>query len=201
MLRRFLILVCIALSIALIGFPVFTGVQVWATSHQDEMHTADAIVVLGAAQYNGRPSPVLQARLNHALYLYRQDMAPVVITTGGKLPGDVYTEGGTGEAYLHEQGIPSADLLKESSGRNTYESLRNVASIAQGHGIHRVLIVTDPLHSARAKRMALDLGFTAAYTSPDNYIELNHSTHAKVDELIKETLSLMLYQVGMDRSG
>jgi uncharacterized SAM-binding protein YcdF (DUF218 family) len=199
-LRRLILLVCIALSIALIGFPVLTCVQVWATSHQDEMHTADAIVVLGAAQYDGRPSPVLEARLNHALYLYRQDMAPVVITTGGKLAGDEYTEGGTGEAYLHARGVPSGDLLKESSGRNTYESLSNVASLARGHGIHRVLIVTDPLHSARAKRMALDLGFTAAYTSPDNYVELNRSTRTKLDELVKETLSLMLYQIGKDRS-
>lgn len=193
-------MVCLAVPIALVGFAAFTCQQVWATSHEDQMHPADAIVVLGAAQYDGRPSPVLQARLDHALYLYRQRMAPIVITTGGKLAGDTYTEGGTGEAYLREHGVPAADLLKESSGGSTYESLSNVATIARTHGIHRVLIVTDPLHSARSQRMALDLGFQAAYTSPDSYLDLNHSRRTKLDELAKETVSLMLYQVGLDRS-
>jgi uncharacterized SAM-binding protein YcdF (DUF218 family) len=198
--RRFLVLLCIALPIVLVGYPVFTSVQVWATSHQDQMHPADAIVVLGAAQYDGRPSPVLQARLDHALYLYRQQMAPVVITTGGKLPGDTFTEGDTGIMYLRTQGVPAGDTLAETSGTSTYESLRNVAGIALPRGIRSVLIVTDPLHSARAQRMALDLGFQAAYTSPDNYVELNRSTRTKLDEFVKETAALMLYRVGLDRA-
>lgn len=198
--RRLIVILCLAVPIAMVGFTAFTSVQVWATSHEDDMHPADAIVVLGAAQYDGRPSPVLQARLDHALYLYRQHMAPTVITTGGKLAGDTYTEGGTGEMYLRERGVPAVDLLKETSGGSTYESLHNVAVIARAHGIHSALLVTDPLTSARAKRMALDLGFEAVYASPDNYVELEHSRRTKLDELAKETVSLMLYQLGFDRS-
>lgn len=201
MFRRVLILGClVVVPLVVIGLPVVTGLQVWIQSHRDEMHRADAIVVLGAAQYSGRPSPVLKARLDHALYLYRAGMAPVVITTGGKGRGDVYTEADVGVTYLAERGVPTTDLLEEDTGRTTYESMQHVAAIVQGRRIRSVLLVTDPLSSARVRRMSLDLGFEDAYVSPANYLELNRSRNTKVDEFVKETSALTLYELGLDRS-
>jgi uncharacterized SAM-binding protein YcdF (DUF218 family) len=185
--------------LVVLGYPVAAAVQVWVQSHRDEMHGADAIVVLGAAQYAGRPSPVLKARLDHALYLYQQGMAPVVITTGGREAGDSYTEGDVGLVYLAQRGIPTADLMEEESGRTTYESMQHVAGLAAARHVRRLLLVTDPLPSARVRRMALDLGFEDAYTSPANYLELNRSTSTKLGEFVKETSALSLYELGLDR--
>lgn len=184
---------------ATVGFPAWTAYQVWAQSHHDEMHPADAIVVLGAAQYDGHPSPVLQARLEHAFYLWSHGMAPVIITTGGREPGDSYTEAGVGHDYLRARGVPESRLLDEDRGRTTFTSLHNVKVVATPLHIRSVLLVSDPLHSARIKRMALDLGFSSAYTSPASYLDLNRSSDTKIQELAKETAALILYDVGLDR--
>ncbi|MGH7866324.1 MAG: YdcF family protein, partial [Candidatus Dormibacteraceae bacterium] len=101
----------------MIGIPAWNAFQVWDQSHRDEIHSADAIVVLGAAEYNGIPSPVFQARLDHALLLFHQGLAPTIFTTGGKEGRDIYTEAEVGEAYLLKQGVPLSRLLTESSGR------------------------------------------------------------------------------------
>src|ERR671914_98062 len=95
------------LLVAAVAYPLWLALQVWDQSRRDENHTADAIVVLGAAQYDGTPSPVFQARLDHAVYLYEQDFSDIVIVTGGKLPGDRFTEAEAGTNYLVDQGIPS----------------------------------------------------------------------------------------------
>jgi uncharacterized SAM-binding protein YcdF (DUF218 family) len=198
--RRLLILLClVVVPLVMLGLPAWTGFQVWVQSHRDEMHRADAIVVLGAAQYAGRPSPVLKARLDHALYLYQQGMAPVVVTTGGKQAGDLYTEADVGFTYLARRGVPASDLMEEDTGRTTYESMEHVAGLAQPRRIHTVLLVTDPLSSARVRQMTLDLGFRSAYTSPANYLELNRSTNTKLGEFVKETSALTLYELGLDR--
>jgi uncharacterized SAM-binding protein YcdF (DUF218 family) len=198
--RRHIVL-CVAVVLGiLLAIPGWTAFQVWRQSRQDEMRPADAIVVLGAAQYDGRPSPVLQARLDHALYLYRQGMAPLLVTTGGKEPGDQFTEAEAGESYLVGRGVASGRVLTEDQGRSSYESLHNVAAIARAHGIHSILLVSDPLHSARIKQMSLDLGFANAYTSPAGYQVLNRSTDTKLQELTRETASLTLYKLGLDRS-
>jgi uncharacterized SAM-binding protein YcdF (DUF218 family) len=189
----------VAIPVAALGLCAWSSYQVWTQSHRDEMHAADAIVVLGAAQYDGRPSPILQARLDHALYLYREGMAPLIVTTGGKLAGDEFTESGTGQRYLISHGVSQPHLLGENKGHTTFESLRNVASLASFHNVHRVLLVSDPLHSARIKQMALDLGFQDAYTSPAGYQELSWSTNTKLQEFTKETASLTLYRIGFDR--
>ena len=200
MARRTLLTLCIvALPLGAVGFPAWTGYEVWSASHHDEMHPADAIVVLGAAQYDGRPSPVLQARLEHAFYLWSQGMAPLIITTGGREPGDAYTEAGVGHDYLRSHGVPAARLLQEDQGRTTFTSLRNVRSVAAPLRVRTILLVSDPLHSARTKRMARDLGFSAAYASPASYVELNRSSDTKMQELAKETAALTLYEVGLDR--
>jgi uncharacterized SAM-binding protein YcdF (DUF218 family) len=199
-LPRIILPIClVALLVAAIGYPAMTAYSVYTLSHRDEMHAADAIVVLGAAEYDGRPSPVLQARLDHALYLYRQGMAPVIITTGGKRPGDVYTEAQVGSAYLAEHGVPRSRLFEEDQGQSTYQSISRVAKIGGAHDVHTVLLVSDPLHSARVQRMALDLGFRAAYTSPDSYLDLNRSTNTKLDQLVHETGALLAYEAGISR--
>lgn len=189
---RIAILVVILL---VVGYPVWIGVQVWSQSHQDELHSADAIVVLGAAQYDGEPSPVFKARLDQAAYLYNEGFSATVIVTGGKQPGDRFTEAGAGEAYLASQGIPSDDILGEDEGNTTLESLEQVREIAEDNDIESVLVVSDPLHSERLKRISGDLGFEAVYASPASYVDLNRSRITKAKELMHEVGSIILYQL------
>lgn len=181
--------------IGLLAYPLWLGFRVWDQSHNDEVFSADAIVVLGAAQYNGRPSPVYKARLDHALYLFREGLADRVIVTGGKQKGDRLTEAEAGQIYLEAESVPSAAILSESEGRTTYESLHGARRIAVANDIESALFVSDPLHSERIKRMATDLGFENAYTSPASYVELNRSRATKMKELIHEVLSLLAYQL------
>ena len=181
--------------LALLAYPLWLGFRVWDQSHNDEVFFADAIVVLGAAQYNGKPSPVYQARLDHAVYLYEEGLAEKVIVTGGKAKGDRFTEAEAGEMYLEAEAIPSSAILSETEGRTTYESLNGAREVAVENDIKSALFVSDPLHSERIKRMATDLGFDKAYTSPASYVELNRSRATKVKELIHEVLSLLAYQL------
>jgi uncharacterized SAM-binding protein YcdF (DUF218 family) len=181
--------------LAVLAYPLWLGFRVWDQSHNDEVYRADAIVVLGAAQYNGVPSPVFKARLDHAIYLYNEDLAATVVVTGGKAKGDRFTEAEAGAHYLMEAQIPPAAILSESLGTTTYESLREVRKLAAKHEIETALFVSDPLHSERIKRIALDLGFQKAYTSPANYTQLERSRQTKLKELVHEVLSLLAYQV------
>lgn len=190
-LRR-LVLVVLALAV---GYPALLAFQIWDQSHNDEVHSADAIVVLGAAQYNGKPSPVFKARLDQAAYLYDEGLSETVVVTGGKQPGDSFTEADAGEAYLAEaHGIPSDRILAESEGRTTFESLQGVRAIAREQGMESVLLVSDPLHSKRIKTIALDLGFARAYASPASYAELDRSRATKARELVHEVGSLLAYR-------
>jgi uncharacterized SAM-binding protein YcdF (DUF218 family) len=188
---RRIILAVVAIAI---GYPALLAFQIWEQSHDDEVRSADAIVVLGAAQYDGRPSPVFKARLDQAAYLFDTDVSDVIVVTGGKQPGDRFTEARAGENYLVEQGVPADRILGEDHGTTTLESLRGVRSIAQDQGMNSVLLVSDPLHSKRIKIMALDLGFEEAYTSPASYVELNRSRATKARELVHEVASLLAYQ-------
>jgi vancomycin permeability regulator SanA len=187
-------LVLLLLVVAL-GYPVWLGFRIWQQSHQDENRTADAIVVLGAAQYDGKPSPVFKARLDHAAYLYREDFSETVIVTGGKQAGDRFTEAEAGRRYLVGIGIPSEVIVSVEEGRTTLESLRLVARLAGSSDVRSVLLVSDPLHSERIKRIALDLGFAHAYTSPASYVELDRSRVTKVKELVHEVASLLAYEL------
>ena len=147
--------------------------QVWWVGRSDQARAVDAIVVLGVAQYDGRPSPQLQARLDHALALWQEDLSPLVITTGGNQPGDRFTEAETSANYLMEGSIdgslvvavPAESIVQENSGSTTRESLIAVRNIMQDRGLHSVLIVTDPYHSLRSRLIAQDLGLVA-YVSP-----------------------------------
>jgi uncharacterized SAM-binding protein YcdF (DUF218 family) len=186
--------VILAVVLIAIGYPALLAFQIWEQSHDDEVRSADAIVVLGAAQYDGRPSPVFKARLDQAAYLFNTDVSDVIVVTGGKQPGDRFTEARAGENYLVEQGVPADRILGEDHGTTTLESLRAVRGIAQDQGMSSVLLVSDPLHSKRIKIMALDLGFEEAYTSPASYVELNRSRATKARELVHEVASLLAYQ-------
>ena len=140
-------------------------VMVLVVSQQDERRPVDAIVVLGAAQYNGRPSPVLRARLNHALSLYRDKLAPLVVVTGGIGRGDTTSEAVVGQRYLVAHGIPDGAVAAQGEGRTTMASMNAVTAWLHARGLRRVLLVSDPFHMFRlrleARRTALE-----AYTSP-----------------------------------
>lgn len=186
-------LLAVAVVAIVVGYPLATGYQVWRSSHVDEVRHSDAIVVLGAAQYNGTPSPVYRARLNHAAYLFREGLADTIIVTGGKRPGDRFTEAGAGEMYLLGEGIPADSIRGEDEGRTTLDSLTRVRAMTEGR-VDEVLFVSDPLHSERIKRMAADLGFENVYTSPASYLDLRRSRETKLRELTREVASILAYQ-------
>jgi uncharacterized SAM-binding protein YcdF (DUF218 family) len=163
--RRRLVAALGALALALAGYFLVTLYQVWSTGRSDQARPVDAIVVLGAAQYDGRPSPQLAARLDHTLELWQAGLAPVVVVTGGNQPGDRFTEASASRAYLVARGVPDSAVLAEDQGRSTWESLANVEEVLAPTGATRVLLVTDPFHSLRARLTAQELGLTA-YVSP-----------------------------------
>jgi vancomycin permeability regulator SanA len=144
---------------------------IYFQARNDEARQVDAIVVMGAAQYNGRPSEVLSARLDHTLDLYNQGYAPLIIVTGGNLPGDVYTEAEVSEQYLLDRGVPQRAILMENEGNDTWDSMQGVAEVAKGRDINDVLIVSDGFHLFRSERMAEKVGFDAfSSAAPDSPI-------------------------------
>jgi uncharacterized SAM-binding protein YcdF (DUF218 family) len=122
--------------------------QIESYASQDQAAKADAIGVLGAAEYDGRPSPVYRARLDHALELYHRGIAPLIITLGGA-GGDQYTEGSVGREYLISKGVPESAIIAETESRNTEESARRIAVIARTNGLHRIVVVSDDTHMFR----------------------------------------------------
>ncbi len=150
---------------AVVGYYLISLYQVWSTGRDDQARPVDAIVVMGAAQYDGRPSPQLAARLDHVVELWPQGLAPMVVVTGGNQPGDRFTEAEASAAYLTARGVPGEAIVREDEGRSTYESLQNVARLMGERGVDRVLIVTDPFHSLRSRLIAEDAGLEA-YVSP-----------------------------------
>lgn len=143
----------------LVVYYAVTLLQVWLTSRHYDPVSAQAIVVMGAAQYNGVPSPDLEARLNQALILFHQGYAHLIVCTGSKEPGDNYTEAASGRTYLESKGVPAADIL-EAGGRTTWTNLELAAGELKPMGDTDVLIVTDPFHEARSMAIATDVGLT-----------------------------------------
>jgi uncharacterized SAM-binding protein YcdF (DUF218 family) len=139
--------------------------QVWSTGRSDQARPVDAIVVMGAAQYDGRPSPQLAARLDQVVRLWDRELAPLVVTTGGKQPGDRFTEAEASAAYLEDRGVPAEAIVLENEGSTTYESLEGVAEILDARGLSSVLVVTDPYHALRSRMVAEEVGLDA-YVSP-----------------------------------
>jgi uncharacterized SAM-binding protein YcdF (DUF218 family) len=139
------------------------AVLVW--SSRDEARPAQAIVVLGAAQYAGRPSPVLRARLDHALELWGRHLSSLLILTGGTGSGDTTSEAAVGRTYARKHGVPDSAIVEENEGRTTSESMRAVAGILEARGLQSALLVSDPFHMLRLRILARRFGFTP-YTSP-----------------------------------
>ncbi len=169
---RDLFLVAIAFGVGIGALGAYTTFRIWQVGQADGRRDVDAIVVLGAAQYNGRPSGALAARLDHAIELYKEGLAPYLITTGGNLPGDRTTEAETGRRYALARGVPDSALLMEKTGGSTLESLQNVRAIFDARGLHSALFVSDRSHMLRVLRVAQDQGIEAwsspTETSPDD---------------------------------
>jgi uncharacterized SAM-binding protein YcdF (DUF218 family) len=156
------VLVCAAGVFAVVFlYYLVTLIQVVRAGRQTEPARAEAIVVLGAAQYDGRPSPQLAARLDHALALYDQGVAPVVMVTGGNQPGDRFTEAEASAEYLVDRGVPETAMMREDAGRTTYESLDAAADQLLEAGLDDVVLVTDPYHSLRSRLIAEEVGLDA----------------------------------------
>jgi len=161
-----------------------TFVQVWRTSGVAHGGDADAIVVLGAAQYDGEPSPVLRARLDQAVRLYRDGRAPLIVVTGGRQEGDRFTQAVAGYRYLRDQGVPEDALLLEVDGTSTYTELAATARILRARGLERVLMVSDGYHSQRLLAIAEEVGLDGAVSPTD--------TGFGVRELARESLAVGL---------
>lgn len=154
-----------AVLLGALSYASFNVWQVWQIGRSDESRAVDALVVLGAAQYDGRPSPQLQGRLDHALQSWRDGLAPLIIVTGGKLQEDRFTEAEASAKFFTDAGVPTAAIALENTGHTTRESLLGVREILRSRGLHRILIVTDPYHALRARLIAQDLGLRA-FVSP-----------------------------------
>lgn len=171
-------------------FLAWTAAGIWQISKQDQRPRSDAIVVLGAAQYDGKPSAVFKARLDHARNLYEAGVAPLIVVLGGKRPGDRFTEAQAGAAYLERQ-LPVDRVTGVKAGATTLDSLKKFTGLAEQRGIKRIVLVSDPLHLARARQMAQDLGFQTAVSASG----LAQSADDRRDSLVRETLSLTLYRI------
>lgn len=183
LLRR-LTVVVVAAAVLYLGV---TFVQVWLASRRDQARPAQAIVVLGTAQYNGHPSAVLKARLDHTLDLWHQQLAGTVFVTGGRRPGDQFTEATVSAVYLTERGVPGEAVLRETGGTNSWQSLASAAIYLKERHLTKVILVSDPFHSARIAAMADELGLTP-YVSPTRTSPIKGL--AAFSHMAKETLEV-----------
>jgi uncharacterized SAM-binding protein YcdF (DUF218 family) len=160
-----------------------------AWGSRDRAKPSDAIVVLGAAQYWGKPSPVLRARLDHAISLWRRGVAPRVVLTGGVGIGDTTSEAAVSRKYVLSQGVPDSAILLETTGRTTRESLRSVATMLQSGGKRRVVLVSDPFHMLRLDILARRFGLVP-YTSPTRTSPISANTGETWRYYINESLKI-----------
>jgi uncharacterized SAM-binding protein YcdF (DUF218 family) len=185
-----------ALVLAAVATVLVAGVVVWRAAHHDDASDvghADAIVVLGAAQYNGTPSPVFRGRLDHAVLLWRQGRADRVVTVGGNRPGDRTTEAAAGRSYLISKGVPSDAITALAVGNTTYESLQALARWMHDDDLRSAFLVSDPWHNARLKAIAGDLGLqgyaSATWTSGDT------SEGSRGEGYLRETFAYLHYRL------
>jgi uncharacterized SAM-binding protein YcdF (DUF218 family) len=171
-----------------------TAFRVWELGRVDERTPTDMILVLGAAQYDGRPSPVLQARLEHALTLYQQGVAPRIVTVGGSAEGDQFSEAESGDRWLTEHGVPNRDVLPVDEGRDTLGSFEAVGTVAAQRGWGSAVIVSDPWHSLRSRTMARDVGLEAT-TSPTKSGPVVQTRRTQFFYIVRETAGLLYYHL------
>lgn len=181
---------------ALALFLAATGIGIAHEGSLQEPHTADAIVVFGAAEYSGHPSPVLRARLDHAFDLFQQGVAPVVITTGGSASDPSFSEGGVGRDYLERRGIPERNLIAETQGSDTSQSAVRVAVIMRANGLHSCVAVSDAYHVFRIKRLLEHQGIGPVYVAP-RPDSRPHSQAQRLYAVLREACSYFLWKIGV----
>jgi len=184
-----LLLAGLVAALAAFGWATF---RIWDTGNRDDRQNADAIVVLGAAQYDGRPSPVFRARLDHAVDLYEAGVARYLVVTGGKAEGDRTTEGAAAQAFAIARGVPASAILVEDRSRTTLESLHTVAAMLRERKLSTAIFVSDRTHMLRVLRIARDEGITA-YGSPTATSPTDATFLSRADATIHELGALTLY--------
>ncbi|WP_327096393.1 YdcF family protein [Nocardia vinacea] len=188
---RRLVVGAIVMGAVLVGGTAF---RVWQVARVDDYTKADAIVVLGAAQYSGTPSTVFEARLDQAYKLFKAGVAPKVITVGGKQDGDLYTEAASGKNYLEERGIPSDRILAVETGSDTLRSIEAVATAMSARELSSAVLVSDPWHSLRTRTMARDAGLEA-WTAPTRTGPAVYTRESQAHGIARETGALLWYQL------
>ena len=191
-----LVRVIVAGALASLVLLVYAAYRISAQGERDDRRPADAIVVLGAAQYDGRASAVLEARLQHALELFEAGLAPYLIVTGGNLPGDVTTEAEVSGAWLIERGVPAGAILYENRGRSTAQSLAEVARLFHEHGLMSGVFVSDRTHMLRVLRIARDLGIEACWGSPSTTSPSDLDPWRRIRATLHEVAGLAAYYAG-----
>jgi uncharacterized SAM-binding protein YcdF (DUF218 family) len=182
--------------VAVVLFLAVTAVQVVHTASLEEIHPADAIVVFGAAEYSGRPSPVLRARLDHALEVFHRGVAPVVITTGGAAADPTFSEGGVGRDYLMRHGVPERSLIAETQGHDTSESAVRVGVIMRANGLHSCVAVSDAYHVFRIRKLLEHEGVAPVYVAP-RPDSRPHTTWQREVAVLREATSYLLWRIGV----
>ena len=195
-LRWLVRLVSFVLIVAAVAYGA-AAVRVWQVAREDHRPRADAIVVLGASQFDGRPSRIFAARLRHAQALYDAKVAPRIITLGGLAPGDRFTEAEAGARFLRSRGVPADAVSAIGEGRNTVASLQ--AAARELGDVESVVVVTDPWHSLRSRRIAGDVGF-AAVTSPARTGPVVHKRRTQARYILREAGAYLYYRVFGSRS-
>jgi uncharacterized SAM-binding protein YcdF (DUF218 family) len=188
------LLLLVVATVAL--FLIVTAIRVVRTASLQEIHSADAIVVFGAAEYSGRPSPVLRARLDHALDLFHRGVAPVIITTGGAALDPKFSEGGVGHDYLMHHGVPERSLIAETQGRDTAESANRIGVIMRANGLHSCIAVSDAYHVFRIRKLLEHERVGPVYVAP----RPDSRPHGLVPRLIavlRESSSYLLWLLGI----
>ena len=180
--RRWLRVVAVLIGVWVVYVGV-TFAQVWSAARDDDRGPAGAIVVLGAAQYDGEPSPVLASRLEHAFALWRDGVAPLIVVTGGRQPGDRFTEATAGAGFLHDLGVPDSAIRREVGGQSSYESIVATSRFLRREGVTSVVLVSDPFHSYRIEAIAEETGLTASVSPvPDSLISGGQELRAMLRE-------------------
>jgi uncharacterized SAM-binding protein YcdF (DUF218 family) len=194
LLRRYWILwMLAAVALCFVLFLLITCVRIVREADKQEMHSADAIVVFGAAEYSGRPSPVLRARLDHAYDLYAKHLAPVIITTGGAAEDPSYSEGGVGHDYLMRRGVPERNLIAETLGTDTAHSAERLGVILRANGMKSCLAVSDEYHVFRIKKLLEHEGMTV-YVAP-RIGSRPKGTMQRMIAILREALSYFAWKV------
>jgi uncharacterized SAM-binding protein YcdF (DUF218 family) len=186
-----------ALLAAVLLYLGFTGALIVRQSQRDEAQRADVIVVFGAAEYHGKPSPVYRARLDHAFELYERKLAPVIITTGGSGGESRFTEGSVGHDYLMARGVPDRGLIAETQGDYTAESVQRVANIMTTNGMSTCITVSDPYHEFRIKRM-MEAAGRMVYASPRR-LESPPGPLLQLQTLVHESVSYAIWRLHVPR--